>query len=691
MEKIEEEFENMKKNPENVNMVSKFTGDFSDMAISDIGFGKNEYKTSKPNILKNDAVVDEILNISAAAETAIGHTIGPYADGTLIQTQPDRNVPVYYTRDGFTILQNMKFTQPIPNGIFKIIREASEYMQSEVGDSTSSGIPIQHALLKKYIEIFNDTKQGKWTFSPVGIKNITNICVKNIIEGITDNKAYQKKFPEPNADGTYSKEDEDDIIKWLTKVATISANNDYVTGQQIAELYRDKLDGRGNVIVTMSKTEEEYSEGTNAFIVPVGPLDESRMNNSADHFTWEADKPLVAMFDGMLLETDLPALKQIVESVAFDFKQPLLLVASSYNYNIAQYLRECIEGTRYNELGEDIADPKSNPAAKPHKLNICAIILKNKEIEEQFRFSDLRLMTKSHPFSTELTKMTELSPDKNVRKQQLENMLGTCEHISSGKAETNFIGCKPDTEEFDALIKDLKSQAEKLKRIKHHRTDYTADDLFGRIDNLQARTTFYYCGGRSEKTKLSRRLVVEDAAAAVAAAIKSGGVSIGGNMAICHYIYNNFYELTDRVLDDIYKIKINITAAENFDNLKHIVEVILEAIEFAFGNAYRYALYNMYRDSTKAFKKWEECITSDSPVIYNIMSNQMEPFNCLDSEKCTTLIVPRNTDKCLLNIITETVSDLINVGNMITLFSPNIDVEEIQRRQLETGAAYMQR
>ena len=691
MEEIEKEFDEMKNNQTTVENNSKFTGDFSDMTISGIGFGKNEYKTSKPNILKNDAVIDEILNISAAAETAIGHTIGPYADGTLIQTQPDRNVPVYYTRDGFTILQNMRFTQPIPNGIFKIIREASEYMESATGDSTSSGIPIQHALLKKYIEIFNDTKKGQWTFSPVGIKNITNICVKNIVKNINNNPAYQKTFPKPNEDGSYSKENEDEIIKWLTKVATISANNDYITGKEIAELYRDKLDGRGSVIVTMSKTEEEYAEGTNAYVVPVGPLDEARMCNSADHFTWEADKPLIAMFDGMLLETDLDALKQIVESVAFDFQQPLLLVASSYNYSIAQYLRECIEGTRYNELGEDIADPKANPSAKPKKLNICAIILKNKEIEEQFRFSDLRLMTKSHPFSTELTKMAELSKDRNVRKQQLENMLGSCEHISSGKAETNFIGCKPNTDEFDALIKELKSQAEKLRKVIHHRTDYTADDIFARIDNLQARTTFYYCGGRSEKTKLSRRLVVEDAAAAVAAAIKNGGVSIGGNMAICHFIRNNFYNLVDDVLNDIYKIKINITAAENFDNLKHIVEVILEAIEFAFGNAYRYALYNMYRDSKKAFSKWEECISSDKPVIYNIMTNSMEPFDCSDSEKCTTLIVPKNTDECLLNIVTETVSDLINVGNMITLFSPNIDVEEIQRRQMETGAAYMQR
>lgn len=663
--------------------------DFSDMRISNIGFGKDEYKTSKPNILRNDAVISEILKISEAAETAIGHTIGPYADATLVQTFADRSVPVYNTRDGFTILQNMKFFQPIPNAIFKIIREVSEYLQVEVGDSTSSGIPIQNALLKKYVEIFNNSNKGQWRYSPVGIKNITTICVSEIIKQLKNNPKYQKVFPKPNSDGKYTPEEEKDILKWLAKVATISANNDYATGEKIANLYHDKLDGRGNVIVMTSKTSEEYCEESNAYVVPVGPIDESRMCNSSDHFSWEADKPMIAMFDGSLLETDLPALKQIVESVAFDFKRPLLIVASMFNFNITQYLRECIDGTYYNELGQCMKDKDADPAAKPFKINVCAMMLKNKEIEEQFRFADLKLMTKSRAFSTELTKMSEFSEDRTVRKEQLANMLGECEHISSGRAETNFIGCDPNVEEFDKLISDLKSQAEKLKKVRNHNVDYTSDDLFNRIDNLQARTTFYYCGGRSEKAKFARKLVVEDATSSVAAAIKHGGVSIGGNISICHYIEHNFNELVDQILDHIHNIKINITAAENFDTLREIVEVILESIKYAFGNAYRYALYNMYRDPIKTMAMWESCVDSEVPTIYNIMTNIKETFDSTDADKCTTLIVPKNTDEALMSIITETVGELINVGNMISLMSPNVDVEAIQQKQLETGAAYM--
>lgn len=664
--------------------------DFTDMKISNIGFGKKEYKTSRPNILKNDALVEEILNISDAMETAIGHTIGPYADSSLIQTYADRDVPIYPCRDGFTILQNMKFTQPIPNAVFRLLREASEYMNTEVGDSTSSGIPIQNTLLRLFYEIFNDNTKGQWTYSPVGIKNVANLCIKNVIKGFTDNPDYQVIFPKVNAVGKYDKkEDEDRVIKWLTKVATISANNDYETGKKIAELYRDKLDGNGHVIPTRSGSEEEYSKATNAFVVPIGLLDQQRMANTAEHFCWEADNPMIVMFDGPLFETDLEPLKQIVETVCFDFKKPLFITASLYNFNITQYLRECIDGTHYNDIGQELNNPKSDPKGKPVKLNIAAITLKNKEISETTLFEDTLLMTNAKAFSTELGRMQDFSKNKEARMQQILNLAGTCEKISAGYAETNFIGCNPDKTEFEARVKALREQAEKMKQIKNHFTDHTYDSIMNRVDNLQVRTTIYYCGGRSEAMRQSRYLIVEDAVRAVESAIKNGGISIGGNMCVCHYIEHNFNKIVDQVMEDIGNIRINITAAENVGSLKGIVSIILEAIGFSFGNAYRYALYNMYRDKEKAVNKWKECVERPRPCIYNIMTNSIEEFNSDLPDDCTTILVPRNTDPCLLKIVIETVSEMINIGNMISLVSPNFDLETLQYEQLKSGAAYM--
>lgn len=663
---------------------------FSDMRISDVGFGKDEYKTSKPNILKNDAVVAEILNISEAAETAIGHTIGPYADATLIQTYADREVPIYPTRDGFTILQNMKFTQPIPNAIFRLLREASEYMNTEIGDSTSSGIPIQNTLLRKFFEIFNNNTEGKWTYSPVGIKNVANLCVKKIIDGFYNNPTYQVVFPKVNAVGKYdNKKDEDFVIDWLAKVATISANNDYETGRKIAELYRDKLDGNGHVIPTRSNSEEEYVENTNAFVVPIGLFDHQRMVNTPDHFCWEADNPLIVMFDGPLLETDLDHLKQVVETVCFDLQRPLFITASVYNVKIAQYLRECIDGTHYNDIGQELTDPEADPKGKPVKLNIAGIQLKNKEIAETTLFEDTLLMTGAKAFSTELGRLQEFSKDKEVRKQQIMNLAGTCDKISAGYGETDFIGCTPDKEVFEARVKDLREQAEKVKKVKNHFTDHTYESIMNRVDNLQVRTTVYFCGGRSEAIRQSRYLVIQDAVEAVLSAIKNGGVSIGGNMCVCHYVNHNFDKIVDEVMEEIAKIRINITAAENQNTLRGIVSVILEAIGFSFGSAYRYALYNMYRDKDKAIQMWQDCIDRPRPCIYNIMTNTIEEFNPEISDDCTTIIVPRMTDPCLLKIVTETVSEMINIGNMISLVSPNFDLETLQYEQLKSGAAYM--
>ena len=71
------------------------------------------------------------------------------------------------------------------------------------------------------------------------------------------------------------------------------------------------------------------------------------------------------------------------------------------------------------------------------------------------------------------------------------------------------------------------------------------------------------------------------------------------------------------------------------------------------------------------------------------MTNTIEEFNSEIPDDCTTIIVPRMTDPYLLKIVTETVSEMINIGNMISLVSPNFDLETLQYEQLKSGAAYM--
>lgn len=668
----------------------KYECEFTDMRVSNIGYGKDEYKSSKPNIVKNDALLSEIIKICEAAETAIGHTIGPYADETLIQSYADDEVPIFNTRDGYTILQKMRFTQPIPNAIFKIIREISEYLQEKVGDSTSSGIPIETSLIRNFVEIFNKSKEGTegWKFSPVGIRNISQICVAKIIEGFFNNPKYQKEFPKLKDGESYTKEQEDEIIKWLTKVATISANNDKETGKTVAELFRDKLDGRGNVYAIESRNEEEYVEETKAYIINKGLTDHKRMSNRIDGITCEYKNPLIAMFDGPLLENDLPAFKQIVETAAFVLKRPLIVMAHSFDISIAKYVINALSGQEYNELGQHLNDPKVDPTSNPKKIEVVTIIVQNKEILEQYSFDDTVLMLNATPFSTELTTLTKLPKEQEECGKILLNLCGSCESASMGYQESLFYGCKPNKERYDARIKELMEKIENLKKLKFHYTNYNQDDIMQRIASLECKTTFFYCGGRTDKVKRSRKLVVEDAISACAAAIKNGGISIGGNMAICHYIEHNFDNLVHKIMDVIESSSINITAAENKDDVEDIVRTILEAIRDSFGQAYRYALYNMYRDSHKAFDKWSECVSQTIPSIYNIMTNSIERFDCNDVDKCTTIIVPRNTDVCLLTVVIETVCELINMGNMITIVSPGMDLEALQLKQMETGAIY---
>ena len=668
----------------------RFNKEFTDMRITNVGYGKDEYKTSKPNIVKRDGVLNEIVNIANAMETAIGHTIGPYADDTLIQSFSDKSVPIFDTHDGYTILLNMGYTQAIPQAIFKMLRETSMYMQEKIGDSTSSGIPIQNTLLKSYIEIFNDnTKDGEWKFSPVGLKNISELCAKYIVRGIDQNPKYQVVFPKLTKEHPeYTEDEKKMIMSWLFKVATISANNDPVTADKIVKLFENKLDGRGHVYSDISKTEEEYVEETNAYKVYHGLLDHKKMANQTDGLTCEFENPLIAVFDGRIRPTDLEGLKKIVETAAFGFKRPIVICAEDYDVVIGKYFLDCLQGLAYNEDGQEFSDPKRNLSAKPKKIELAAIHLRNREVLEQMYFDDTCLMTNATPFSTDLTKITDLPDDMPSRMEATKGFFGTCEKVSMGYLESFFIGCKPNKERYDKVVEELNEKIHKLRHVKFHVTNYNQDDIQQRLDRLDGKTTFYYCGGRSDPAKYSRKLVVDDAIAAISAAIRDGGVSIGGNMAISHYINHNMDEITESVLNEIAETRINITAGENADYIKDVIYAVLNSIQYSFGQAYRYALYNMWRKSERAFDKWNECVEHETPSIYNIMSNDIEEFNSSDVEKSTTIMVPRNTDAYLLNIVIERVTSLINIGNMVTVVSPGLDLEAIQIEQMKNGSIF---
>jgi hypothetical protein len=395
------------------------------------------------------------------------------------------------------------------------------------------------------------------------------------------------------------------------------------------------------------------------------------------------------MFDGNLYATDLPVFKQIVQTVAFDMHRPLFIMAPQYDKDIADYLRKCISGTFYNALGQEINDPNSDPDSRPARVDIACMVLRNKEIIDAAEFDDVRMMLQACPFQTMYTKLSAFAEERDKRCKQLESMFGTCDHISAGYADVNFIGTHPNKKEFDKKIEMLNNKLLALKKVTNHFNDWTVKDLNMRIEKLQSRTTYYYCGGRTDNAKYARKLIIDDAVQAVSAAIKNGGISIGSNISVCHYIEHNINNLVDEIVEKIRDAKLNITAAENYENVRQIVKLILESIEFSFGNGYRYALFNMYRDSKKTMKKWRECIERETPSVYNIMTNLIEEFDGNDPDNCTTLIVPKETDACLIQIILETVGDLLTVGNMITLLSPNMDLEALQLKQLETGAAYM--
>lgn len=640
------------------------------------GFGADELVARKPNLIENDGVVHLIMTALGQINSAICHTIGPYGSNTIVQEYNSNGNEVFYTtRDGYTLMKLLRFMDPIPKIVYNIIVGVSEFMQNRVGDSTSSGIPITSALYTKLISEYNPAGKSGWKLSPVGVKNILNSIGMYVTENIfpTDTESmYIRRF---------DKMTEDEIIDELTNVAGISLNNDFETGRKFAEMYRDALDiGAIRLDDETSGPEDEFIKSS-GFTIPVSVTDFQKFAEETSTFgnACVLEKPVIIMFDGIILEEDINSIKKLVKVIAFDMKREMLFTAESFSPFFMKLVYGMIDGTLFNEDGRFLDETPVNEQ-KPIKVKAACVPIRNKRDYDRAIFRDFKIMTNCKGvISTTMTGKFNLDNVNGVENiiEYIENHSGTCERYVGMYSESVLYGCKPNKEKYDVLYKELQEQLERLELMNKNTNQIIISDLRRRIWNLNSKVAIIKIGAPNEAAKRAKRIIYDDAVRSMETAIKRGGVAVGGNIAICHFLENNRESATQEITKRLIESEINLCSGVSFDTLKQHVEKIIDIVIDSFGAAYRYSLFNMFQDEEKAYETWYKCITSSTPTIYNIMTQKFEHFKAVDS-KDTSVIVPITTDMCLIEIVLTTVGDLIIVNKMMPQFPPNFKWEDIK-------------
>ena len=411
----------------------------------------------------NDARKKMLDGINLLAD-AVKVTLGPKGRSVII-TEPNE-IP-HVTKDGVTVAKSIKLADEFANAGAQLIKEAAVRTVSLVGDATTTATVLAQAFINA---LYKEIEAGA---NPIKLKKGFDRAIKQVIEYIKAN----------------ARELKDEDIKY---VASISANNDSVIGELIADAF--KKVGRDGVITV----EESSNSETTCNVVMGMQFDRGY---EAPHFITNEEKGECVLENPYIFITDHKIqltrdLLNILEPLARDGKS-LLIIAQDYD-------SEVIENLKLNKL--------------QGTLKVCAIKCPSMGEYRKEVLQDIAIVTDG----------TYLSYDSGLEVSDCSmDMLGRAKRVIVTKETTTIIDGEGSQSLIDSRVKELQN---KLTEIKDSQMDgeFYRDFLKRRIAMLVGGIARIKVGGKTEIEMKETKDRIDDAVAATYAAIEEGIIAGGG-------------------------------------------------------------------------------------------------------------------------------------------------------------------
>ena len=389
------------------------------------------------------------------------------AKGRIVSIRNDfgRNHP---TKDGVTVLKNIRLSDPIEDMGASYITEASKEVAEEAGDGTTSTAILAQAIVT---EGMKNLAAGA---NPVDLNIGIGLAVKEVVSFLES-----------------MSEEVGDTVKKIRQVATISANNDPEIGNLIADAI-DKVGHETVITAEESATTETYVDVIEGLEFDKGYMNPYFVTNPGKMVV-EYDNPSIFLLDGKI--NTMPVAQGLMEYVA-KTGNPLVIIANDIS-------------------GEVLATLALNKS----KGGLPIVAVKAPYMAEKRREFIDDIAT--------LTGTIVVSDDSGVGFESFSSdMLGKCNKVVIKKDSTAIIGGEGTKEEVEEKVVELRTRLEDSKDPRDKKF------LKSRIAKLSGGVAVMYVGANTESELKEKMDRVDDALAATRAAVEEGIVAGGGTMLI---------------------------------------------------------------------------------------------------------------------------------------------------------------
>jgi chaperonin GroEL (HSP60 family) len=406
---------------------------------------------------------------------------------------------------------------------FRMIRDLSSIVNSNVGDGTTSVVIIAAAIYLAMVKYIDKQKD----ITPYGVKNIFDLILDEL-NGVLE-KQYIKHFD-------YIKYE--DKIKIYEKIATIAANNDSRIGRKVASIYARSKSDYTYIDIQESMNEQDIIDVNIGFEVACGYIDR-HMANLADGITAEYTNPLYLIVDGPLIAEDLPSIQKWIYWT-LQLNSPLVIIATEYYKEVIDFFIRC------RSTGFNMTAPNGELVSV--RVPLIAVMMDTRSEYGLSRLHDLECVLGAKALTTNNGKLME-PPDKI---EDFRLLLGSSDSVTSKPYYIRIRGGAGSKVEREARIKEIERQiAANIDSSQHGVLEAGKIEMLKRrAGMLQGEMHIIRVGGDSYKEKRNRSLIYEDAIMAVKSSIKHG-ITLGGNTSIYHAIKNNKEEIRHNIIREI--------------------------------------------------------------------------------------------------------------------------------------------
>lgn len=396
-----------------------------------------------------------------ALANAVKVTLGPKGRNVIISKS--FGAPTV-TKDGVTVAKEIELEDPLENMGAQMVKEVASKTNDLAGDGTTTATVLAQAIVKEGLK---NVAAGA---NPMDLKR----GIDKAVESLTADLAQQTK-------------EVGDSSEKIKQVAAISANNDDMIGDLIAQAF-GKVGKEGVITVEEAKGTETYVDVVEGMQFDRGYLSPYFVTNS-EKMTADLEDPYILLFDKKIssMKDLLPVLEPVAQS-----GKPLLIIAEDVD-------------------GEALATLVVNKLRG--SLKIAAVKAPGFGDRRKAMLEDIAILTGGTVISEE-------------RGFTLENatidMLGTAEKVAIDKDNTTIVNGSGNNDDIHNRVNQIKAQIESTT------SDYDKEKLQERLAKLAGGVAVLYVGAASEVEMKEKKDRVDDALHATRAAVEEGIVAGGG-------------------------------------------------------------------------------------------------------------------------------------------------------------------